>query len=227
VTAVNCTFALNSAAGGTGGAGGASGGVAGNPGQTGATGGSNGGGVANEGGPLIFTLKNSIVAYSTKPGGEGSGVITDAGNNISFSSYGASIPLTASTSFTNRDPYLGPLENNGGTTLTTAIIDPSSVAINGGDDAACLPTDQRHIARSRQCDIGAFELETVSLAIARQTNQVVLTWSTGYTGYLLQSSPSLPPISWTIVTNPVVVVGANFVVTNNADQASRFYRLNR
>ena len=226
VTAVNCTFALNNALGGIGGAGGTSGGIAGDPGQTGATGGSRGGGIANDGGPLTFTLMNSIVAYSGI-GGEGSGVITDGGNNISFSGYGASIPLTAPTSFTNRNPYLAPLDNNGGPTLTTAIFDTTSVALNAGNDAACLPTDQRHVVRSGRCDIGAFELESVALAIARQTNNVVLSWATGFTGYLLEYTPGLPPIVWKTVTNPVVVVGANFVVTNNADESSRFYRLSR
>src|SRR5204863_9106664 len=121
----------------------------------------------------------------------------------------------------------GPLANNGGTTLTTAIVYTNSPAINGGNDAVCLPTDQRHIARSGPCDIGAFELDYVSLAIARQTNQVVLSWSTGYTGYSLQSTPALLPASWKAVTNSVVVVGANYVVTNNTGEASRFYRLSR
>jgi hypothetical protein len=226
VTAVNCTFSKNSASGGIGGAGGASGGTAGHAGHIGAPGVANGGGIANDGGSLSFTLKNSIVAYSSS-GGEGSGVFTDGGNNICFSPYGGGIALTASTSFTNSNPYLGPLANNGGSTFTTAIIDKNSVAINAGNDAVCLPSDQRHVARFGRCDIGAYEFETVSLAISGDTNQVVLSWTTGLTGYSLQFTPSLLPTSWTTVTNPVVVVGANYVVTNNVDEASRFYRLSK
>ena len=169
---------------------------------------------------------NSIVAYSSS-GGEGSGLITDGGNNISFNSSGAGIALTASTSFTNRNPYLGPIANNGGPTLTAAIIDTSSAAINSGNDAVCLATDQRHVARSGQCDIGAFEFESASLTVARQTGQIVLSWTTGFTGYTLQSTPILPPASWATVTNPAVVVGTNYVVTNNVEEASRFYRLSK
>ena len=227
VTAVNCTFSDNGASGGTGGTGGVSGGLAGNPGKTGASGPSNGGGIANTGGPLTFTLKNSIVAYSRRPGDGGSGVITDGGNNISFDFYGPGIALTASTSFTNADPYLGPLANNGGHTSTTPIIDNNSVAINAGNDAVSLPTDQRHVARFGRSDIGAFEFESVLLAISGDANQVVISWTTGLTGYSLQSAPGLLSASWTAVTNPAVVVGANYVVTNNVDEASRFYRLSK
>src|SRR5262249_55227612 len=146
VTVVNCTISKNSAVGGTGGTGGSSGGVAGHPGQPGALGNSLGGGLANEGAPLPFTLRNSIVAYSSS-GNEASVVVTDGGYNISFNSYDAGIALSASTSFTNTNPFLGPLGDNGGPTLTTAIVDSSSAAINAGNDAVSLPTDQRHVAR--------------------------------------------------------------------------------
>ena len=78
-----------------------------------------------------------------------------------------------------------------------------------------------------QCDIGAFEFESASLTVARQTGQIVLSWTTGFTGYTLQSTPILPPASWATVTNPVVVVGTNYVVTNSVNERSRFYRLNR
>jgi CSLREA domain-containing protein len=63
------------------------------------------------------------------------------------------------------DPGLGPLADNGGPTMTHALVD-GSPAINGGDasapgsgDGACEATDQRGVARPRQgrCDIGAFE----------------------------------------------------------------------
>ncbi|MFK7956877.1 MAG: choice-of-anchor Q domain-containing protein [Lysobacterales bacterium] len=54
------------------------------------------------------------------------------------------------------DPELGPLADNGGPTLTHALV-PTSPAINAGD-SNCAPTDQRGFARDDgQCDIGAFE----------------------------------------------------------------------
>jgi FG-GAP repeat len=64
-----------------------------------------------------------------------------------------------------QDPQLGPLQENGGPTLTRALSG-SSPALNGGNPGGCLdhagaqlPRDQRGYARSQQgrCDIGAFE----------------------------------------------------------------------
>jgi hypothetical protein len=54
-------------------------------------------------------------------------------------------------------PALAPA-NNGGPTLTSALL-PSSPAINAGDDAGCPGTDQRgaHRPVGAHCDIGAFE----------------------------------------------------------------------
>jgi hypothetical protein len=68
------------------------------------------------------------------------------------------------------DPLLGPLQDNGGDTLTHALL-RGSPAIDAGDNAFCtLPTDQRGEPFARKvdgdangsviCDIGAFELQT-------------------------------------------------------------------
>lgn len=58
------------------------------------------------------------------------------------------------------DPLLGPLADNGGPTLTHALL-TGSPAINAGDDALCPSIDQRGIARPQgdHCDIGAYEAE--------------------------------------------------------------------
>jgi CSLREA domain-containing protein len=57
------------------------------------------------------------------------------------------------------DPILGPLADNGGPTLTHALL-PGSLAINNGYLAACSATDQRGIERPQGpgCDIGAYEM---------------------------------------------------------------------
>ena len=54
---------------------------------------------------------------------------------------------------------LGPLQDNGGPTLTHALL-VGSPAIDAGDDAAAPTTDQRGVARplGAATDIGAFEL---------------------------------------------------------------------
>jgi hypothetical protein len=54
------------------------------------------------------------------------------------------------------NPRLGPLANNGGPTLTHALLSGSR-AINAGDNNGAPATDQRGVVR-RQVDIGAFEV---------------------------------------------------------------------
>ncbi|HSM72203.1 MAG TPA: choice-of-anchor Q domain-containing protein, partial [Anaerolineales bacterium] len=58
------------------------------------------------------------------------------------------------------DPMLGALTNNGGSTLTFALL-PGSPAIDVGDDGVCPATDQRGVTRPQgdSCDIGAYEYE--------------------------------------------------------------------
>jgi CSLREA domain-containing protein len=51
---------------------------------------------------------------------------------------------------------LGPLADNGGPTLTHALL-PGSPAIDAGGSADCPDTDQRERARGALCDIGAYE----------------------------------------------------------------------
>jgi uncharacterized repeat protein (TIGR03803 family) len=64
------------------------------------------------------------------------------------------------------------------------------------------------------------------LAIARAGTNVLLTWATNATGFVLQSTPSLaPPTTWTpIATNPPVVNG-QYTVTNAISGSRKFYRL--
>jgi hypothetical protein len=53
---------------------------------------------------------------------------------------------------------LGPLQDNGGSTVTHALL-PGSPAIDAGDPTRCRGTDQRGVPRPQgaECDIGAFE----------------------------------------------------------------------
>ncbi len=63
------------------------------------------------------------------------------------------------------DPLLGPLQDNGGTTLTLALL-PGSPAINAGN-MLCRPVDQRGFDRNDgQCDIGAYEAGASDLMFA-------------------------------------------------------------
>ncbi len=124
-----------------------------------------GGGIFNLG-PL--TLNNSIVANSTSGGScsnNGGGVII-----VSYSLVedgGCGVVNGVDGNLTG-DPLLGPLQDNGGPTLTHALL-TGSIAIDAGNSA--LTTDQRGFARpvdllnypnaagGNGSDIGAFELQ--------------------------------------------------------------------
>lgn len=112
----------------------------------------NGGGIHIFGGTLNFT--NVIVANSN--GGDcvsGGTISTNIHNLVEDGSCSNN-----AIGFHTGDPLLGPLHDNGGPTLTHALLS-ASPAINAGDTATCLAEDQRGVPRPQlgQCDIGAFE----------------------------------------------------------------------
>jgi len=67
------------------------------------------------------------------------------------------------SSIITADPKLGPLADNGGLTLTHALL-PGSSALDRGTSAGAPSTDQRGVSRPQGSgyDIGAFELEVSS-----------------------------------------------------------------
>ena len=122
------------------------------------TAGQRGGGILNSSGGTI-TLNTTIIAGNTAVSGgpDCSGIPASQGHNLIGDSSGCS--FTAATGdLLNVDPLLGPLQDNGGPTFTHALL-PGSPAIDAGDDATCLDTDQRGISRPQRaaCDIGAYE----------------------------------------------------------------------
>jgi CSLREA domain-containing protein len=117
-----------------------------------------GGGIVTSGGTI--NLRNTILANNS-PGNCG-GSITNSGNNID--SGAACTWGSASGSLSNTDPLLGPLADNGGSTLTFALL-AGSPAIDAGDDVTCNAApvnglDQRGISRLQgyHCDIGSYEM---------------------------------------------------------------------
>jgi parallel beta-helix repeat protein len=115
------------------------------------------------------TLRNAIVANSSESSDcSGDGTITSQGHNLDSD---GTCGLAAGGDLSNTDPLLGPLQDNGGPTLTHRLL-AGSPAIDGGDPAGCtdpwgipLTTDQRGAQRPADgdcdtvavCDIGAYE----------------------------------------------------------------------
>ena len=108
-------------------------------------------------------VSNSIIA------GNGSdlspdcyGVFTSAGNNLIGDDNGCTFNATSGdlvgTHNNPINPQLGALINNGGSTLTHALLS-GSPAIDAGNNATCESTDQRGVTRPQgvSCDIGAYE----------------------------------------------------------------------
>ncbi|MFI5166294.1 MAG: choice-of-anchor Q domain-containing protein [Thermoanaerobaculales bacterium] len=99
------------------------------------------------------TFQDTIIANN--PGGNclsAGGSFVDGGHNLQYpgNSCGATITIA--------DPLLLALANNGGPTQTMAL-QFGSPAIDAGNPATCLATDQRGHARIGVCDIGAIEFD--------------------------------------------------------------------
>ena len=123
-----------------------------------------GSGIANRG---TLHLYNTIIANGIDSA-DCSGILTTNLNNLIEDG-------SCSATFLG-DPLLGPLVDYGGATFTQALL-PGSPAIDAGDNATCLATDQRGVARPfdgdndgrARCDIGAYEAVAPVLATATAT----------------------------------------------------------
>ena len=134
----------------------------------------NGGGLHVDQGTT--TIRDSIVAGNedgsfTTDYPDCSGNLFSDGYNLIQSTAGCTISGITTGNLTGVDPLLDTLQDNGGPTLTHALLD-GSPAIDAGSPAVCedangasLTTDQRGYVRpvdgdgsgSARCDIGAFE----------------------------------------------------------------------
>jgi hypothetical protein len=146
-----------------------------------------GGGIFNQG---AMTVRNTILANNTSPSGtpDLAGSLGSLGHNlISSSSSGTGYQQT---DLLDIDPLLGALQNNGGVTLTHALLE-DSLAIDRGDNSGAPAWDQRGDGFVRIAngviDIGAFELSAgfncltpltpAGLTAAGGDAQVALEWS--------------------------------------------------
>jgi predicted outer membrane repeat protein len=166
------------------------------------------------------TIVNCTIAGNSATTGGGAGLLVEtstslllvntiiAGNMGGDCSVAPSIALTATNdhnligdgSFNpmlSGDPKLGPLQNNGGSTSTMALL-PGSPAVDAGDDSVLGPplsltTDQRGMGFPRKAgahvDIGAFEFQpppapTFDTCLKDNTTGNLLQWNSTTGQYL-------------------------------------------
>jgi hypothetical protein len=233
-TLINCTIDGNTVTLGTGGTGGSQVGP-----PTHAPNGTNG--VALGGGIHISTggsvmLLNTIVAQDTGTSPDTSGTFTSQGHNLIGATNGSSGWVASDfkgSIVSPLNPLIGPLQNNGGPTLTIALL-MGSPAIDAGDDAVLGPPtnltiDQRGYPRKSglHADIGAFELQPATLSIRQTGNNVLLSWLTDAAGFTLEYATNLPATSWTSNSSPPAIVNGQYTVTNAISSRAKFYRLRK
>ncbi len=140
------------------------------------------GGVFNyDAGGAIFNLRNTLVAGSFDSNGVSNdceGTLNMFGRNLFWDVSGCNVNSgPGSWSNLNSLSTIGPLQNNGGPTMTHMLL-PGSSAIDGGDPVqGCidpngpLTTDQRGVTRPQgaQCDIGAVEADPTPLTVVSVT----------------------------------------------------------
>lgn len=134
-----------------------------------------GGGLYRTGSASV-AMQNSILAdNSADTSPDCSGTLLSVSYSLIENASGCTISISNSN-LLGVNPVLGPLQNNGGPTLTRAL-GLTSPALNAGDPGGCkdaqsvsLTTDQRGTARPQptggRCDMGAYEMPTVQFASA-------------------------------------------------------------
>ncbi|GAB4213930.1 MAG: hypothetical protein OHK0012_11020 [Synechococcales cyanobacterium] len=135
--------------------------------------------------PSLTTLRNTIISGNTaisdpECGNGGATVITNGRNLFGVNNSSGSCPVGASDIVPGTGVVIGdilaPLADNGGPTLTHALV-TDSPALEAGDPAICAAApvnnlDQRGVTRPQtgtNCDIGAFESDLPTPAIVTTT----------------------------------------------------------
>ncbi len=119
-------------------------------------------------GPIYVS---NIIIANTIAGNDCSNGLNLVSNGHNLASDSSCTNLTATGDRINTDPLLGPLQDNGGPTLTHALL-AGSAAIDAGDNAVCAASpvnnvDQRGVVRPQGtgCDIGAVEALTLNSSV--------------------------------------------------------------
>jgi len=186
-----------------------------------------------------FNFKNTIIANNqvgSNPNNirDCAGTLTSQGYNlIRITPPGECNVAPVTGDLFSSDPILGPLQNNGGSTQTHALLAGSPAIDAGNPNVGCvdstgpLPTDQRGLPRafdgngdnSAVCDIGAFELNDQHPSPAISISD--LTVSEGNSGtanvnfQITLSAPNSQPVTVTFTTSNGTAVGGTDYVSSS------------
>ncbi len=135
------------------------------------------------------------------------------------------------------DPLIGPLANNGGPTLTVALL-PGSPAIDAGDDdllSMGITDDQRGFPRKSgaHVDIGAYETLIGTQPLLNKMAASDQTFGLAFTNtpfavftVLMSTNLALPLADWTVLGTPTEIVPGQFQFTDtSATNPAQFYRV--
>ena len=142
------------------------------------------------------------------------------------------------------DPKLGPLQNNGGTTPTHALLSGSPAIDQGNRFSSFLAVDQRGQPRpfddpavanapgGDASDIGAYEAFRVVPPVLTirltATNGVLISWPSPSTGFDLQQNGSLTDsLGWLDFSGAIGDDGITRSVVINPPSGTVFYRLKK
>ncbi len=142
-------------------------------------------------------LKNTILAGNTGISNpDCNGPIQSGGYNIIGNTEGCDFTPTTGDQI-NINANLGPLQDNGGSTSTHALL-PGSLAINAGNPSGCagstgpLTTDQRGASRWGFCDIGAYEFGGTIVSLSASANPSVLGQPVIFTAHIVEGETGTP-----------------------------------
>ena len=188
-----------------------------------------GGGIWNSG--TVESMNSIFAGNIASRGPDFYGTFVSDGFNLIQDTNGCAIVGVTTGNLVGVDPRLGGLKDNGGPTLTHALL-WGSPAIDSGSSDGAPNTDQRGVGRPQglNVDIGAFEFQPsqpmfVAMMVQSPTDFWMRSWGVPGARHSLEASANLT--DWFNVTNFDAGPNGLWEFTDGSlkDHPLRFYRL--